>query len=56
MREILSEGLKADRPRHISEVILENMREVPQEVLDQLPRDGASQHDHYLYGTPKSDP
>ncbi|MEX2300548.1 MAG: hypothetical protein WD733_06405 [Bryobacterales bacterium] len=55
-REILSQGLKAGRPRHISEVIRENMRQVPQEVLDQLPRDGASQHDRYLYGTPKRDP
>jgi predicted DNA-binding antitoxin AbrB/MazE fold protein len=28
-------------------------REVPPEVLDSWPTDGASQHDHYLYGTPK---
>jgi bifunctional DNA-binding transcriptional regulator/antitoxin component of YhaV-PrlF toxin-antitoxin module len=26
---------------------------LPQDVLDRLPTDGASQHDHYLYGTPK---
>jgi predicted DNA-binding antitoxin AbrB/MazE fold protein len=28
-------------------------RALPQETLEQLPADGASQHDHYLYGTPK---
>ena len=26
---------------------------LPPEVLAQFPADGASQHDHYLYGTPK---
>jgi predicted DNA-binding antitoxin AbrB/MazE fold protein len=26
---------------------------LPEEVLARLPRDGASQHDHYIYGTPK---
>ena len=28
-------------------------RDLPPEVLDSLPVDGASQHDHYIYGTPK---
>ena len=27
--------------------------QIPPEELDKLPTDGASQHDHYLYGTPK---
>jgi antitoxin component of MazEF toxin-antitoxin module len=27
--------------------------DAPPEELDKLPIDGASQHDHYLYGTPK---
>lgn len=27
--------------------------DIPPEVLDTLPTDGAEQHDHYLYGTPK---
>ena len=26
---------------------------LPRETLDRLPKDGASQHDHYIYGTPK---
>jgi hypothetical protein len=27
--------------------------EIPEEELDLLPTDGATQHDHYIYGTPK---
>ena len=27
---------------------------VPAEVFAQLPKDGASEHDHYLHGHPKS--
>jgi antitoxin component of MazEF toxin-antitoxin module len=27
--------------------------DAPPEELDKMPVDGASQHDHYLYGTPK---
>jgi hypothetical protein len=42
------------KPRpHISEVIQEIMSDVPREVFETLPHDGASEHDHYLYGTPK---
>ena len=26
---------------------------IPESELDTLPSDGASQHDHYIYGTPK---
>lgn len=26
---------------------------IPEDVLAQLPTDGAEQHDHYIYGTPK---
>jgi len=26
---------------------------LPPETLDRLPADGAAQHDHYIYGTPK---
>jgi hypothetical protein len=39
--------------RHICEVIAENMSDVPAEEFAKLPRDGASEHDHYLYGHPK---
>jgi hypothetical protein len=54
-RRVLERDLKSGGgPRkHISEVIRENMRDVPPEVLAQLPTDGASEHDHYIYGLPK---
>ena len=39
--------------RHISEVIRENMNRVPPGIMAEMPTDGASQHDHYIYGLPK---
>ena len=35
------------------EIAADLLKGVPQEVLDRLPTDGAAQHDHYIYGTPK---
>jgi Arc/MetJ-type ribon-helix-helix transcriptional regulator len=37
----------------IWEVADELRKSIPQEEWDRLPADGASQHDHYIYGTPK---
>jgi hypothetical protein len=43
-----------DRPRKtIWDKIEERIAKLPEEVWDQLPIDGALEHDHYLYGTPK---
>lgn len=39
--------------RPIWEVLADNMKGVPSEDLALLPKDGASQIDHYLYGHPK---
>ena len=39
--------------RPIWEVILDNMKDVPPEEFARLPKDGASEHDHYLYGHPR---
>jgi hypothetical protein len=39
--------------RPIWEVMLDNMNDVPPEEFAKLPKDGASEHDHYLYGHPK---
>ena len=53
-RQVLEHDLDASRPsRRIWEVIAQNMKQVPPEDLAALPRDGASQIDHYIYGTPK---
>lgn len=40
-----------DRP--IWELFEEFTETLPEDTLAQLPRDGAEQHDHYIYGTPK---
>jgi hypothetical protein len=39
--------------RPIWELIRDNMKDVPLEEFAKLPADGASEHDHYLYGHPK---
>jgi hypothetical protein len=36
-----------------ADIILGCMRDVPAEVMAAQPEDGASQHDHYIYGWPK---
>jgi hypothetical protein len=41
--------------RNVADAILHRMRELPPEAFEGLPADGASQHDHYLYGSPKRD-
>ena len=40
-----------DQP--IWEVIQDIMRNVPDDVFERLPKDGASQVDHYIYRLPK---
>ena len=54
-RQVLTHDLEASvKPRrHIWEVIAENMKRVPPEDLACMPKDGASQIDHYVYGVPK---
>ena len=37
----------------IWEVAARLTQDIPTDVLNELPIDGASQHDHYLCGTPK---
>jgi Arc/MetJ-type ribon-helix-helix transcriptional regulator len=47
----LPSATPTDKP--IWEVMDELRRSVPPEEFARLPVDGASQHDHYIYGTPK---
>ena len=37
----------------LAERIVASACALPQETPDRLPTDGATQHDHYIYGTPK---
>ncbi|MDQ2842371.1 MAG: hypothetical protein M3Y72_15270 [Acidobacteriota bacterium] len=39
--------------RPVWEVVVDLMKDVPPEDMAALPKDGASQIDHYIYGLPK---
>jgi hypothetical protein len=44
----------AERPlQTAADIVLGCMRDVPPEIMAAMPTDGASQHDHYIYGWPK---
>jgi len=53
-RPTLPETPKAES-RTIWEVMLDNIEDISAEEFAKLPKDGASQHDHYLYGHPKKE-
>jgi hypothetical protein len=38
-----------------ADIVLKHMRNIPPEIMATMPEDGASQHDHYIYGWPKRD-
>ncbi|MGC1307985.1 MAG: hypothetical protein WA885_12205 [Phormidesmis sp.] len=42
-----------DSGKSIRQIMARFAAHLPEDVLAQLPRDGAEQHDHYIYGTPK---
>ena len=62
VREALDKIL-SEAPEHVPEpsrearpiwdVMLDSMNDVPPEEFAKLPKDGASEHDDYLYGHPK---
>jgi len=55
-RLVLERDLKTDAVRQpISQAIREIWSDMPVEVRTKLPRDGASEIDHYIYGLPKRD-
>ena len=44
----------AEQPlKTAADIVLDSMRNVPAEIMATMPKDGASQHDHYIYGWPK---
>jgi hypothetical protein len=44
---------RPSRRRRLGEMAADLLRDVPEEDFACLPVDGAEQHDHYIYGTPK---
>jgi nitrate reductase assembly molybdenum cofactor insertion protein NarJ len=54
IQQLAEQAQPTSRPyRHIADAICENMKDVPPEIMAARPEDGASQHDHYIYGWPK---
>ena len=49
----IEKGEEAPQQKPYWEVIQDIMKDVPDEELEKLPRDGAAEIDHYIYGTPK---
>jgi len=54
-RQVLEHDLNSgsEPRRHISQAIREIWSDMPDDVPASLPRDAASQIDHYVYGLPK---
>jgi hypothetical protein len=56
IQKLASADPSAERPlQTAANIILDHMRKVPSELMAAMPEDGASQHDHYIYGLPKKD-
>lgn len=47
---------QAESGKPLAARIREIWADIPDEVRAKLPTDGASQHDHYIYGVPKRTP
>ena len=56
IQKLAEPRVAVERPlQAAANIILESMKDVPPEIMAQMPTDGASQHDHYIYGWPKRD-
>ena len=52
-RQVLAHELETNTPEPFWKAFTRRMHSLPDEVFEQLPADGASEHDHYLYGSPR---
>jgi hypothetical protein len=56
LAEPIAPNPPVERPLHTAaQIILDSMKDVQPEIMATMPTDGASQHDHYIYGWPKRD-
>jgi len=51
--ETVDAEARAAEEKPIWEVAADLVRDIPEDVLDSVPIDGAAQHDHYLYAAKK---
>jgi hypothetical protein len=54
--QLLEETLTPETRKPLAVGIREIRASMPPEIRAKLPGDGASQHDHYIYGVPKRTP
>jgi plasmid stability protein len=52
-QQVLVHGLQASASEPFWKALTRRMHSLPDEVFEHLPTDGASEHDHYLYGSPR---
>ena len=57
-RQVLERDLNEEGrvPEPFWKAFTGRMNALPSEAFEGLPADGASEHDHYLYGSPKRNP
>lgn len=53
LAEVGKESTTGHPLQTVADIVLSRMRDVPPEIMAAMPKDGASQHDHYIYGWPK---
>ena len=51
--QLTEEAKTPSANKSIWQIAADFSKDLPEEVLAQLPSDGAVEHDHYIYGTPK---
>lgn len=54
-QQLLKQALSSEGRKPLAARIREIWADMPDDVRSKLPADGASQHDHYIYGLPKRD-
>jgi hypothetical protein len=56
LQKVADQETPVEKPlQTAADIILSCMRKVPAEIMATMPTDGASQHDHYIYGWPKKE-
>lgn len=53
--ELLRQALSTAARKPLADRIRDIWADLPDDVQARLPSDGAEQHDHYIYGVPKSE-
>lgn len=51
--EMVEQKPAASAPKTAWDIIGQAFADIPGEEWEKIPTDGAAEHDHYLYGTPK---